>query len=152
MNQYFLDYNLDDEIKLTTIWTLTSPGAKVMQLVSKPTDQTVHSQGRVMADRSVLFKYINPNLAFVLTEGKDASLKSFINIYLLDLVTGRIIFSVTHKKVNGPYHIVHSENWAVYTYYNEKSRRAELSRYENQHGCRIGDFIFLSKIAPKSYH
>ena len=145
MNQYFLDYNLDDEIKLTTIWTLTSPGAKVMQLVSKPTDQTVHSQGRVMADRSVLFKYINPNLAFVLTEGKDASLKSFINIYLLDLVTGRIIFSVTHKKVNGPYHIVHSENWAVYTYYNEKSRRAELSRYENQHGCRIGDFIFLKQ-------
>ena len=119
----------DDEIKLTTIWTLTSPGATVMHLVSKPTDQTVHSQGRVMADRSVLFKYINPNLAFVLAEGKDASSKSFINIYLLDLITGRIVFSVTHKKVNGPYHIVHSENWAVYTYYNEKSRRAELSRY-----------------------
>jgi len=120
----------DDEIKLTTIWTLTSPGATVMHLVSKPTDQTVHSQGRVMADRSVLFKYINPNLAFVLAEGKDASSKSFINIYLLDLITGRIVFSVTHKKVNGPYHIVHSENWAVYTYYNEKSRRAELSSLE----------------------
>jgi hypothetical protein len=44
-------------------------------------------------------------------------------------VTGRVVFSVTHKRVNGPYHIVHSENWAVYTYYNEKSRRAELSRY-----------------------
>ena len=102
-----------------------------MHLVSKPTDQTVHSQGRVMADRSVLFKYINPNLAFVLAEGKDASSKSFINIYLIDLITGRIVFSVTHKKVNGPYHIVHSENWAVYTYYNEKSRRAELSRYEH---------------------
>ena len=101
----------------------------MLRLISKPTDQTVHSQGRVMADRSVLFKYINPNLAFVLAEGKDASLKTFINIYLLDLVTGRIVFSATHKRVTGPYHIVHSENWAVYTYYNEKSRRAELSRY-----------------------
>ena len=101
-----------------------------MHLVGKPTDQTVHSQGRVMADRSVLFKYINPNLAFVLAEGKDASSKSFINIYLVDLVTGRVVFSATHKRVNGPYHIVHSENWAVYTYYNEKSRRAELSRYD----------------------
>jgi len=120
----------DDQIKLTTIWTLTSPGAKIMHLVSKPTDQTVHSQGRVMADRSVLFKYINPNLAFVLAEGKDASSKSFINIYLVDLVTGRVVFSVTHKRVNGPYHIVHSENWAIYTYYNEKSRRAELSSLE----------------------
>ena len=113
---------------MTTVWTLASPGAKIMHLVSKPTDQVVHSQGRVMADRSVLFKYINPNLAFVLAEGKDASSKTFINIYLVDLVTGRIVFSVTHKRVNGPYHIVHCENWAVYTYYNEKSRRGELSR------------------------
>ena len=142
----------DDEIKLTTIWTLTSPGATVMHLVSKPTDQTVHSQGRVMADRSVLFKYINPNLAFVLAEGKDASSKSFINIYLVDLITGRIVFSVTHKKVNGPYHIVHSENWAVYTYYNEKSRRAELSRYisiqkadwrDNKNAILLNSLLFI---------
>ena len=55
-----------------------------MHLVGKPTDQTVHSQGRVMADRSVLFKYINPNLAFVLAEGKDASSKSFINIWIME--------------------------------------------------------------------
>merc|ERR1712038_827373 len=120
----------DDEIKLSTVWTLASPGAKIMHLVGKPTDQTVHSQGRVMADRSVLFKYINPNLAFVLAEGQDTSGKGFVNIYLLDLVTGRIIFSANHRRVQGPYHVVHSENWVVYTYYNEKSRRAELGSLE----------------------
>ena len=64
---------------------------------AKPTEEVVHSQGRVMADRSVLFKYINPNLAFVLAEGQDSSGKGFINIYLLDLVTGRIIFSANHR-------------------------------------------------------
>ena len=42
----------------------------------------------------------------------------------------RIVFSVTHKRVTGPYHVVHSENWAVYTYFNEKSRRAELASLE----------------------
>jgi hypothetical protein len=83
-----------------------------------------------MADRSVLFKYLNPNLAFVLAEGQDANGKTFINIYLLDLVTGRIVFSANHKRVAGPYHVVHSENWAVYTYFNEKSRRAELGSLE----------------------
>ena len=61
--------------------------------------------------RSVLFKYINPNLGFILSEGKDAAAKSFINVYLIDLVTGRIVFSASHKRVLGPYHIVHSENW-----------------------------------------
>ena len=48
----------------------------------------------------------------------------------LDLVTGRVIFGANHKRVQGPYHVVHSENWAVYTYYNEKSRRAELGSLE----------------------
>lgn len=99
-----------------------------------------------MADRSVLFKYINPNLVrillisyilifrqkalhfviglqgFILTEGKDAGSKTFINVYLTDLVTGRIIFSAGHKRVLGPYHVVHSENWAVYSFFNEKAR------------------------------
>ena len=135
---------------LQPMWSIASPGAKVVSLSGKSSDQVVHSQGRVMADRSVLFKYVNPNLGFLMAEGKDASLKNFINVYLvsnecaatifymyrmgiiwfqIDLVTGRIVFSVTHKRVTGPYHVVHSENWAVYTYYNEKSRRAELARY-----------------------
>ena len=58
-----------------------------------------------------MFKYINPNLGFILCEGKDTSAKNFINVYLIDLVTGRIVFSASHKRVVGPYHIVHSENW-----------------------------------------
>lgn len=31
----------------------------------------VHSQGRVLSDRSVLYKYINPNLVAVATQGPD---------------------------------------------------------------------------------
>jgi len=126
--------NAEGSLQLNTMWSLSSPGAKIVNLIGKPTDQPVHSQGRVMADRSVLFKYINPNLGFVLAEGKDASSKTFVNIYLVDLVTGRVVFSATHKRVHGPYHVVHSENWAVYTYYNEKSRRAELASLELYEG------------------
>ena len=33
----------------------------------------MHSQGRVLGDRSVLYKYINPNLAVVVGEGEDTS-------------------------------------------------------------------------------
>lgn len=33
----------------------------------------VHSQGRVLGDRSVLYKYLNPNLVVVVTEGEEAS-------------------------------------------------------------------------------
>ena len=81
------------------VWSFSSAGAKIIHMLAKPTEEVVHSQGRVMADRSVLFKYINPNLAFVLAEGQDTTGKGFVNIYLLDLVTGRIIFSANHRRV-----------------------------------------------------
>jgi len=122
--------NEDNSIEKVPVWSFSSAGAKIIHMLAKPTEEVVHSQGRVMADRSVLFKYINPNLAFVLAEGQDTTGKGFVNIYLLDLVTGRIIFSANHRRVQGPYHVVHSENWVVYTYYNEKSRRAELGSLE----------------------
>ena len=35
----------------------------------------VHSQGRVLGDRSVLYKYLNPNMVVVVTEGQDTSAK-----------------------------------------------------------------------------
>lgn len=39
--------------------------------VIKSSIEKVHSQGRVLGDRSVLYKYINPNLVAVLTQGYD---------------------------------------------------------------------------------
>lgn len=50
-----------------------------------------------------------------------------MTLYLIDTVTGAVIESVSHKKVSGPLHIVHSENWVVYTLFNDKYRRFEVS-------------------------
>ena len=52
-----------------------------------------------------------------------------MNLYLIDTVTGAVIESVSHKKVSGPLHIVHSENWVVYTFFNDKYRRFEVSHW-----------------------
>lgn len=35
---------------------------------------------------------------------------------------------MNHRRAKGPIKIVHTENWLVYTYYNEKIRRNELSK------------------------
>ena len=84
--------------------------------------------------RSVLFKFMNPNMALVIAEGLDAQSKTMITVQMLDLVTGKIFFSANHKKVTGPFYGVHSENWAVYTYYNEKARRTEVVSLEMYEG------------------
>jgi hypothetical protein len=37
----------------------------------------------------------------------------FVNIYLLDTVTGSLKLSHTHKRVKSPIHVVLAENWIV---------------------------------------
>lgn len=46
---------------------------KVTTCICLVVSEHVHSQGRVLGDRSVLYKYINPNLAVVVGEGEDTS-------------------------------------------------------------------------------
>jgi len=43
----------------------------------------VHSQGIVLEDRSVLYKYLNPNLVAVITEGEDGQQKGICALFLL---------------------------------------------------------------------
>ena len=85
---------------LQPMWSIASPGAKVVSLSGKSSEQVVHSQGRVMADRSVLFKYVNPNLGFLMAEGKDASLKNFINVYLVSNEYDASFFRSIHNVIN----------------------------------------------------
>lgn len=56
----------------------------------------IHSQGKVLGDRRVLYKYLNPNLIAMGTEVTPDT-KPGISIYLIDAVTG--INTITNTKV-----------------------------------------------------
>jgi len=45
-----------------------------------------------------------------------------------------MVFSVSHKRAREPVHIVHSENWLLYSYFSEKSRRTEIVTLELYEG------------------
>ena len=64
----------------------------------------------------------------------------------MDLVTGKVFFSATHKKVTGPFHVVHSKNSAVYTFYNEKARRMEVVSMEMYEGKEQSNATTFSSI------
>lgn len=36
-----------------------------------------------------------------------------LNVYLLDIITGHMVFQCSHKRVRGPVVVAHSENWIV---------------------------------------
>ena len=135
-----------DKVTLFPVWNMVTSGDKIITIRSRQQDEVVHSAGRVLADRSVLFKYMNPNLALVMTEGLDTQSKTMISVQIVDLVTGKVFFSATHKKVTGPFHAVHSENWAVYTFYNEKARRTEVVSLEMYEGKEQSNATTFSSI------
>ncbi|XP_044523744.1 ER membrane protein complex subunit 1 isoform X1 [Gracilinanus agilis] len=130
-------FRLRKDLTTELSWELTIPPEvqRIVTVKGKRTSEHVHSQGRVMGDRSVLYKSLNPNLLAVVTESTDLHHeRTFIGIYLIDGVTGRIIHSSVQKKAKGPVHLVHSENWVVYQYWNTKARRNEFTVLELYEG------------------
>lgn len=76
--------------------------------------QVVHTQAKVIADEDVMYKYISKNLLFVATVAPKASgeigsvtpEESWLTVYLLDTITGRILHRMTHHGSQGPVHAV----------------------------------------------
>ncbi|XP_055680073.1 ER membrane protein complex subunit 1 isoform X2 [Lutzomyia longipalpis] len=140
------------EISANLVWKLDLSGgsnAQVIQVAGKNPMERVHSQGRVLSDRSVLYKYVNPNLIAIATFGLDAIHKYVINVHLIDVVSGSIVVTLTHRRAKGPLHMVHSENWLVYSYYNDKVRRTEMTTIELYEGkIQTNSTVWSSLISP----
>uniref|UniRef100_A0A8C5E3L4 ER membrane protein complex subunit 1 n=1 Tax=Gouania willdenowi TaxID=441366 RepID=A0A8C5E3L4_GOUWI len=149
-------YRLRMDLSTEQIWEVIIPTEiqKVVTVKGKRSNEHVHSQGRVMGDRSVLYKYLNPNLLAVVTESTDVHQeRSFIGILLIDGVTGRIIHEAVQRKAKGPVHVVHSENWVVYEYWSTKSRRNEFSVIELYEGMELyNSTVFSSLDRPHAPH
>ncbi|XP_068601066.1 ER membrane protein complex subunit 1 [Brachionichthys hirsutus] len=142
-------YRLQTDLSTVLIWEAFLPTEvqKIVTIKGKRPNEHVHSQGRVMGDRSVLYKYLNPNLLAVVTESTDLHQeRSFVGILLIDGVTGRIIHEAVQRKARGPVHVVHSENWVVYEYWSTKSRRNEFSVIELYEGMDLYNSTMFSSL------
>ncbi|CAL8319167.1 unnamed protein product [Merluccius merluccius] len=142
-------YRLLTDLSTELLWEVVLPVEvqKILFVKGKRGNEHVHSQGRVMGDRSVLYKYLNPNLLAVVTESTDPHPeRSFVGILLIDGVTGRIIHNAVQRKARGPVHLVHSENWVVYKYWSSKSRRNEFSVLELYEGMELYNSTVFSSL------
>ncbi|KAI9788759.1 MAG: hypothetical protein M1816_006616 [Peltula sp. TS41687] len=103
----------------TVMWEFTpGPGERITSLTTRPTHDPVASIGRVLGDRSVMYKYLNPNLLLI-TSVNDAS--ATLSLHLLDSISGQILHSTTHPGVDPsrPISAVMSENWFVYSFWGD---------------------------------
>ncbi|XP_075213432.1 ER membrane protein complex subunit 1 isoform X2 [Lycorma delicatula] len=143
---YTLAYSYKQNLVAKVVWQIKF-AHKITGIISKCPLEKVHSQGRVLGDRSVLYKYINPNLVAVITQAEDPLHKNVLSIHLIDIVSGSIIFSVAHKRATEPVHLVHSENWVVYSYFSDKSRRTEIATLELYEGKTQSNTTAFSSLA-----
>lgn len=92
------------------------------------------SPGRLLGNKTALYKYLNPNMIVVGSTQRDGgeSTSSTLRIHLIDTVSGRIIYNVNHKASSGynGLSVVGSDNWVAYSYWSEKTHRYELSTLE----------------------
>lgn len=80
---------------------------------------------QILGDRSLKYKYINPNLLFVATAPSSSSSDSSgrrvpaeeqqVSVALINTVSGAVLHQQVHSGAAGPVHAVVSEHWVVYT-------------------------------------
>ena len=98
----------------TRTWTLLpKAGEKFTSVISRAHEDAVASIGKVLGDRSVLYKYISPNLAVLTANSSDT-----FTIYLIEAVTGTVLFSSSHNGLlpSSSIPTLLTENWLAYTF------------------------------------
>lgn len=86
---------------------------------------------QILGDRSLKYKYINPNLLFVATAPNSGAQQSSssastgrkqpadeqeVSVALINTVTGAVLHQQVHTGAAGPVHAVVSEHWVVYAF------------------------------------
>ena len=112
--------NDKDTFSAYQTWSLSVPKDELIHSVIRPTQEPIASLGKVLGDRTTLYKYLNPHLFAVTTTSKPSQ-NAACSVYLVDGSKGSVIYHASVASTKGPCGIeaVLSENWLVYGYYDE---------------------------------
>ncbi|GFR39708.1 hypothetical protein Agub_g187 [Astrephomene gubernaculifera] len=122
-------------LAVVRVWELALPDSILATAARDPTEP-VQSSVKVLSDRTIKYKYLNPNLLVVATgpangapavdpESGDAGdvLSAEVTVHLVDTVTGRVLHRQSHAGARGPVTAVMTENAVVYFYRDLDSGR-----------------------------
>ena len=137
-------------------WSFVLPREReeLVHFSVKNAQESIYANARVMSDRSVLYKYLNPHLAVLVTESRNER-KPCVSVYVLDGVSGRLVHQLHHTNARSTVPPILAENWLVYQLVNLKEKRQELAVLEMYEGKILNnatawtsfsnvDIIFLS--------
>lgn len=122
-------------------------GEQVLSVTARPAEDPVASIGKVLGDRRVLYKYLNPNLALVTAIGATGASGSSASFYLLDTASGKLLHSQTHHFIDtsAPITAMISENWLAYSFTTAKLDGAPEAGPESH-----GSFLVVAELFESS--
>ncbi|KAK7914624.1 ER membrane protein complex subunit 1 [Apiospora marii] len=104
-------------------WVFSPSGKqKIVHVATRSVHDPIASVGRVLGDRSVLYKYLNPNTLVVAAIDEGSST---MTLYLLDSVSGEVLTSSVHRGVdpNKDISCAISENWFACSFFGQYAIR-----------------------------
>ncbi|KAK0613121.1 hypothetical protein B0T17DRAFT_398648 [Bombardia bombarda] len=144
-------------------WTFSLPkGQRSASIATRAAHDAIASIGRVLGDRGVKYKYLNPNTLVLAAADDDASI---LTVYLVDTVSGQILSSSKYEGVDAakPIECAMAENWFVCSFFGQYSLGGNLAQtlkgyqivvsdlYESEESNDrgpLGDAPFFSSVDP----
>jgi hypothetical protein len=97
-------------------WSFTRQNEEIINVIGKSQNHPTASIGISLANKSVLYKYLNPNTITVVTKSSE----NWLNLYLIDGITGNVLFKESQANENidfGSVNIIKDDNWIIYSYF-----------------------------------
>ncbi|KAF9879595.1 duf1620 domain containing protein [Colletotrichum karsti] len=142
--------NEDVTAKEQVAWEFAPPtGYEIVDIATLPVHDPIASIGRVLGDRRVKYKYLNPNTIVVSAKN---SAKSTLNVYLVDSVSGQVLHSSSYEGVDTDKNIecTLAENWFVCTFFGEYSLKDDAGQPQSGQSLK-GYQIVVSDLYESEY-
>ncbi|CUM68262.1 uncharacterized protein PRCAT00005983001 [Priceomyces carsonii] len=154
----FSGYKLIANSHLSRTWQFSVSDEEIVGIFQKPEGHRTMSAGISLHDKSVLYKYLNPNVLVVLTRS------SALNGYILDGVTGSVLYAFSHQNEDIDFdsiNLVIDDNWVIYSYVTKFPRFEQrinvIDMFDSSKGFNVGDvsaFTFnttIDSLTSKSF-
>ena len=142
-HQAVVDAELGNNIVGYSTWSFSLPPEEKIQTMVPSSKGRVASVGKVLGNRTTLYKYLNPRLFVVLTE---SPVSPTCGVYVVDGAKGTIVYRTTLPANGGTCDVKASltENWLVYHYYDNsvgigRAKGNRLVSVELYEGSQIDD-------------
>jgi hypothetical protein len=130
-HQLILRPDSSDQFVGYPTWTLSFSEGETIKAMIKPHRGQVASIGKVLVNRTTLYKYLNPRLFVLVTESDAVSSEPTgtvagktkqgeCGVYVVDATKGTVIYRVAVPAAGGcDVKVSLAENWLVYHYYDD---------------------------------